>query len=279
MDKSYVERAMDYANDVIDGHRPATKSISDKCQAFLNIIQSPAAKFFDSDLANSACKLIEGFRYPTGKRALSGETVELQPWQVFFFVYTFGFRKNKTVLKVGRKNGISFMLSAYAAAAKKLNLYKEASLLSHRAEVEYQNKRANRQTGFQVYVNVRDPRFNALPPENKLFVVDAEPEPFSMCFYLPNEVIASSNFLIGLNHFLESPDSAALSDYIESNQNELGVVYWRFENEKKAELVNQNNFEKSNPSIGVTRPAAYLNEKLKANDRRSLACHFGIEKE
>jgi hypothetical protein len=110
-------------------------------------------------------------------------------------------------------------------------------------------------------------------------VVDGAKEPLLICDCVPYEYISSFNFAIGFSHFLESPRSAALSRYIQSNQNELEIAYWCFENEGKDELIQSTNFEKSNPSLGVTVSAAYLNEKLIENSQRAFACHFGIEKE
>lgn len=120
----YIAVADQYARDIISGKIQASKYIRLACQRHLDDLDwqddDGFAFRFDAKAANRACAFIELMPHTKGKWAQQGQTLTLEPWQVFMTVCLFGWmrRKDNTrrfrkfLLLVPRKNG----KSAWAAA-------------------------------------------------------------------------------------------------------------------------------------------------------------------
>jgi phage terminase large subunit-like protein len=124
MMKPYAATAIRYAREVISGKIPASKYIKLACQRHLDDLDwqddSGFAYRFDAEAAARVCYFIELMPHTKGKWAKGGQSLTLEPWQVFMTVCLFGWirRKDNTrrfrrfLLLVPRKNG----KSAWAAA-------------------------------------------------------------------------------------------------------------------------------------------------------------------
>lgn len=120
----YTAVAEQYARDVISGKIPASKYIKLACQRHLDDLdwqsEDGFAYRFDASAAAKACTFIELMPHTKGKWAQQGQTLTLEPWQVFMTVCLFGWLRRKDgtrrfrrfLLLVPRKNG----KSAWAAA-------------------------------------------------------------------------------------------------------------------------------------------------------------------
>lgn len=136
----YASVAERYARDVAAGEIPAGKYIRLACQRHLDDLDwqdDDSFRFrFDAKAAAKVCAFVELMPHTKGKWAAGGERLKLQPWQVFFIVVLFGWKRRKDdtrryrtgFLLVPRKNG----KSALAAA---LGLYMFAADGEHGAEV------------------------------------------------------------------------------------------------------------------------------------------------
>ncbi len=121
---NYADVAAQYARDVISGEILASKYIKLACQRHLDDLDwqddSGFAYRFDAKAATKACAFIELMPHTKGKWAQQGQTLTLEPWQVFMTVCLFGWlrckdntrRFRRFLLLVPRKNG----KSAWAAA-------------------------------------------------------------------------------------------------------------------------------------------------------------------
>ncbi len=137
---SYPDVAAQYARDVLSGKIPAGKYIKLACQRHLDDLDwqddSEFKYRFDAKAATKACAFIELMPHTKGKWAKSGETLKMEPWQVFMTVCLFGWlrckdntrRFRRFLLLVPRKNG----KSAWAAA---VGLYMLCADGEHGAEV------------------------------------------------------------------------------------------------------------------------------------------------
>ncbi len=122
--KRYAQAATKYARDVVGGKIPAGKYICLACQRHLDDLDWQADdsfKFrFDAKAANKACAFIELMPHTKGKWASKKQTLDLEPWQVFFVCNIFGWLRRKDAtrryrrafLLVPRKNGKSAMAAA-----------------------------------------------------------------------------------------------------------------------------------------------------------------------
>lgn len=136
----YAAVAEQYARDVISGAIPASKWVRLACQRHLDDLawQDDAgfAFRFDAKAAARVCAFVEMMPHTKGKWAASGETLIMQPWQVFMTVALFGWKRKRDntrrfrrfLLLVPRKNG----KSAWAAA---IGLYMFCADGEHGAEV------------------------------------------------------------------------------------------------------------------------------------------------
>lgn len=122
--KDFSAVADQYARDVISGTIPANKWVRLACQRHLDDMAWQAdagfAFRYDPKAAAKVCSFIELMPHTKGKWAASGETLVMQPWQVFMTCCLFGWKRKrdnlrrfrKLLLLVPRKNG----KSAWAAA-------------------------------------------------------------------------------------------------------------------------------------------------------------------
>lgn len=89
---------------------------------------------FKEENAIEACLYIEQHRHVKGR--LTGQLLNLEPWQIFFFVNAFAWvdkktnelRYKKLILKSGKHNGSELMQLVYASTCIHIGLYKNFSV-------------------------------------------------------------------------------------------------------------------------------------------------------
>ena len=122
----YVERAYQYALDVLSGEIPACLYVRQACQRFIDDLThalGPSERFwFDGDRVEFVCKRLELFPHVKGKWAAKKETFKLSDWQIFIVANIFGFKKvrdgvqvdirrfREAYIEVPRKNGKTFLI-------------------------------------------------------------------------------------------------------------------------------------------------------------------------
>jgi phage terminase large subunit-like protein len=117
---SYVAVANQYARDVVAGRILACKWVRLACQRHLNDLAKSKKRWhyrFDERKACRACEFIEALPHTKGEWASRGETIKLQPWQVFVICVIFGWVKIANGMRrftlayicVPRKNGKSII--------------------------------------------------------------------------------------------------------------------------------------------------------------------------
>lgn len=149
LERDYVEVALLYMEDVLEGRIPACNYLRLACQRQLNDLKRSAANdpefpyVFDVTAASRVCRFVELLPHIKGKWARRKELIFLEPWQVFILTCVFGWLHKETGLRrfanvykeVARKNAkttvaagvLLFMLTAdgeagaecYTAATKK----------------------------------------------------------------------------------------------------------------------------------------------------------------
>lgn len=137
----HVELANTYARDVVSGDILACKWIRLACERHLEDLRKAKGYrefpyYFDSQSAERVCKFVEAFPHTKGKWASRGENLRLEPWQCFFLVAVFGWKRHsdgtrryrRALLFVPRKNGKS-------ALAAGIGLYMLAADGEYGAEV------------------------------------------------------------------------------------------------------------------------------------------------
>ena len=118
----HCKTAEKYARDVLAEKIPANKWIKLACQKHLDELKDCEHFYFDSDAAEKVCRFIEMMPHTKGKWARDGLTLIMEPWQCFFVVNVFGWKRKKDGLRrfrrallwVPRKNGKSALASAIA---------------------------------------------------------------------------------------------------------------------------------------------------------------------
>jgi len=122
--KDFAAVAEQYAKDVLSGEIPACKWVRLACQRHLDdLAWQDGDEFpfrFDSKSAQKACAFIEHMPHTKGKWAAGGETLTLEPWQVFMVSSVFGWKRKRddmrrfrrAFLLVPRKNGKSALAAA-----------------------------------------------------------------------------------------------------------------------------------------------------------------------
>ena len=123
----HVRAGLDYASAVDSGKIPAGKHVVAACRRFLADRARGAAWSYRLDVAAAerACKFIELLPHVKGVWATQrpGQTnlIRLEPWQCFFIVNIFGWRRRdgmrrfrEAYLEVPRKNGKSLIAAAIA---------------------------------------------------------------------------------------------------------------------------------------------------------------------
>lgn len=108
-----------YIQDVLDGKVVACKWVKLACQRHLNDLEQGAARglVFDQEAGQRAIDFFQFVRHSKGEWA--GQTLVLEPWQVFIIYTLFGWKREDgtrrfrtAYLEVARKNGKSSVLSA-----------------------------------------------------------------------------------------------------------------------------------------------------------------------
>lgn len=116
---SYVETARQYAEGVVAGIIPACKYVQQACQRQIDDLASPPAGYqFDEAKAARVCQFVELVPHIKGPLASRGETMKLEPWQVFILSTVFGWvdgkgdrRFRRVYVEVPRGNGKSSLSS------------------------------------------------------------------------------------------------------------------------------------------------------------------------
>ena len=121
MAHEYSDRAIGYAQDVVDGNIVACEYVKQSCQRFLDDLQKDDWRWhYDYKRGDHVCAFIEAFiKHVKGKWA--GKPLLLEDWQCFVLINIYGWvddnliRKHQTViLEIARKNGKSLFASAVA---------------------------------------------------------------------------------------------------------------------------------------------------------------------
>ena len=118
--KNYLEIALCYARNVVEGDVPAGKYIQIACANFISGLDIDSAYEYDESKAHKACRFVELQYHTKGRWARQKKRLELEPWQIFFICNVFGWvhkstgfrRYREVLLLVPRKNGKSAMAAA-----------------------------------------------------------------------------------------------------------------------------------------------------------------------
>lgn len=98
--RSYSKKAFDYANAVVSGKIDACWQVKAACQrAIDDLSRSDIA--YDPTRTNHVCAFMEALPHVAGP--LSGQTIKLEPFQVFLFACLFGFVDGATGLRKYRE--------------------------------------------------------------------------------------------------------------------------------------------------------------------------------
>ena len=126
--KRYKDKAIEYANAVVNGEKVAGADIVNACQRFLDDLNRDDLEFRTKE-PDAAVSIMEGiFVHRKGEdldgTALLGKPFKLEPWQIFIVYNLLGFwykgtneRKYKEALiMLGRKNGKTSFIAAFSFA-------------------------------------------------------------------------------------------------------------------------------------------------------------------
>jgi len=146
--KNYTSIAKGYAEGVLSGEIPAGKYIRLACRNFFNDLNDKDSLcYYDNAAAAKACKFVELQFHTKGEWSRKRKNLILEPWQVFFVVNIFGWKRKKNDLRryseilllVPRKNGKSQLAAA-------IGLYMLCADGEHGAEV-YSGATSEKQAG------------------------------------------------------------------------------------------------------------------------------------
>ena len=120
--KSTYQMGIKYAEDVVNGDIVACKQVKQACERFLNDLKRDDWRWsFSIKRANHIIGFMEfGIKHVKGP--LAGQTLKLEPWQVFILINIYGWvdeenderRFRYVLLEIARKNGKSLFASAMA---------------------------------------------------------------------------------------------------------------------------------------------------------------------
>lgn len=124
----FVSVALEYAQAVVEGRQIAGKWLRLACERQLNDLEREPDTFpyyFDIEAASAPCRRIESLHHIEGEWATRGETISLEPWQIFLVTTTYGWLRNDTHTRrfrtayweVARKNSKSTMAAGLALNA------------------------------------------------------------------------------------------------------------------------------------------------------------------
>lgn len=116
---TFAEVAKRYAEAVVSGEIEACKQVRQACQRQIDDLANPPAGYqFDAEKAARVCQFIELTPHIKGPLASRGETIKLEPWQVFVLTTVFGWvddsgnrRFRRAYVEVPRGNGKSALSS------------------------------------------------------------------------------------------------------------------------------------------------------------------------
>ena len=116
---TFSQVALDYAHGVVAGDIPACRYVVQACERQLRDLESPPAGYhFDEAKAETICRFVELTPHIKGPAASRGETMKLEPWQVFILTTVFGWvdkdgnrRFRRVYIEVPRGNGKSSLSS------------------------------------------------------------------------------------------------------------------------------------------------------------------------
>lgn len=116
---TFTEKALEYANGVINGEISACSWVVKACQRQIGDLASPPeGYFFDEEKAERVCAFVEMVPHIKGPLASRGELIKLEPWQAFCLTTAFGWvdedgnrRFRRVYIEVPRGNGKSAMTS------------------------------------------------------------------------------------------------------------------------------------------------------------------------
>ena len=111
----FVDRAIQYAYDILDNKISSCVYVKQACQRFVNDFDRDDF-IFDIAEANRWCGNIETFHHVKGKWAVKKEKLSLSPYQIFCFANMYGWkikatgrrRFRESYIEVPRKNGKTF---------------------------------------------------------------------------------------------------------------------------------------------------------------------------
>lgn len=119
---SYVQKAEQYARDVLDGTIPACKWVKLACQRHFDDLERSKDEdypyYFDPEAGERICRFAENMVHVKGKWIR--QHIELEPWQCFLEVVPFGWKKkkdgyrrfNRCYIEIPRKNAKSTLAAA-----------------------------------------------------------------------------------------------------------------------------------------------------------------------
>lgn len=112
--KDYSQIAKQYCEDVLSGKVSACKYVQQACRRHIDDLERDFEYHFDPELAHRACEFIEYMPHTKGRWAARGETIDLEPWQIFIVASVFGWlrpnglrRFRVCYIEVPRKNAKS----------------------------------------------------------------------------------------------------------------------------------------------------------------------------
>lgn len=123
MARDFAGIAQQYADDVIAGRVKACRQIRRACKRHVDNLASVNRDdyrfFYHPESGIAVCEFAEMLPHVKGEWAGRGETISLEPWQIFMFMILFGWlrkstglrRFRKLYLQVPRKNGKSLICS------------------------------------------------------------------------------------------------------------------------------------------------------------------------
>ena len=115
--RDYVEEALVYIEDVLDGTIPACKWVKLACERQMRDLRRAAdgdpdfPYRFDVNAATKVCAFVETLHHIKGEWAMRKERIRLEPWQVFILTTLFGWLHVDT--------GLRRFLEAYDEVARK----------------------------------------------------------------------------------------------------------------------------------------------------------------
>ena len=117
---SYTDKAIKYAQKVVDGRVVSGRYVKKACQRFLDDLSQENWRWkYSIKHAEHVCGFIEnGIHHVKGP--LAGEKLKLEPWQCFVLCNIYGWRDGPVrrfqyvILQVARKNGKTIFASGLA---------------------------------------------------------------------------------------------------------------------------------------------------------------------